>query len=52
MTPTRTLELEIHVPPIDLYLDSRLAAFHDRLANSEVPIYTKGLLGNPDQNQE
>jgi hypothetical protein len=35
-TPTRTLEIETHVPPIDLYFDSRLAAFQDRLAGSEV----------------
>jgi hypothetical protein len=35
-TPTRTLEVETHIPPIDLYLDSRLAAFQDRLAGSEV----------------
>jgi hypothetical protein len=30
------LETEVYVPPIDLYLDSRLAAFQDRLTNSEV----------------
>jgi hypothetical protein len=30
------LELEAYVPPLDLYLDSRLAAFQNRLANSEV----------------
>jgi len=26
-TPIKTLEAEAYVPPIDLYLDSRLAAF-------------------------
>lgn len=35
-TPIRSLEVERHVPPIDLYLDSRLAAFQNRLANSSV----------------
>jgi hypothetical protein len=35
-TPTRTLEVETHVPPMDLYLDSRLAAFQNRLASSGV----------------
>ena len=35
-TPVRSLETETFTPPIDLYLDSRLAAFQDRLANSEV----------------
>jgi hypothetical protein len=35
-TPTRTLEVETHVPPIDHYLNSRLAAFQNKIANSEV----------------
>ena len=35
-TPVRALETETHTPPIDLYLDGRLAAFKDRLANSQV----------------
>src|SRR5277367_3681775 len=35
-TPTSTLEVEAFVPPIDLYLDSRLAAFQARLASSKV----------------
>jgi hypothetical protein len=35
-TPIRSLEVETHVPPIDLYLDSRLAAFQNRLANPSV----------------
>jgi hypothetical protein len=30
------LETEAYVPPIDLYLDSWLAAFQNRLTNSEV----------------
>jgi spore cortex formation protein SpoVR/YcgB (stage V sporulation) len=30
------LETEAYVLPIDLYLDSRLAAFQDRLTNSEI----------------
>jgi hypothetical protein len=33
---THTLEVEAHVPPLDLYLDGWLAAFQNRLANSEV----------------
>lgn len=32
-TVTHTLEVETHVPPMDLYLDSRLTAFQNRLAN-------------------
>jgi len=35
-TPTQSLETEAYVPPIDLYLDSRLAAFQNRLTNSGV----------------
>jgi hypothetical protein len=35
-TPIQTLEVKTHVPPIDLYFDSRLATFQNRLANSEV----------------
>ncbi len=35
-TPVRALETETYTPPIDLYLDGRLAAFRDRLANSPV----------------
>jgi hypothetical protein len=35
-TPVRALETETHTPPLDLYLDSRLAAFRNRLANSPV----------------
>jgi len=34
-TPTRNLEVETYTPPIDLYLDSRLAAFQSRLAHTE-----------------
>jgi hypothetical protein len=35
-TPTQTLETEAYVPPIDLYLDSWLTAFQNRLTNSGV----------------
>ena len=35
-TPIRSLETETFTPPIDLYLDSRLATFQKRLENSEV----------------
>ena len=35
-TPIRDLEVETHTPPLDLYLDSRLAAFRERLATSQV----------------
>ncbi len=35
-TLVRALETETYIPPLDLYLDSRLAAFRDRLANSQV----------------
>ena len=35
-TPIRALETETYTPPLDLYLDGRLAAFRDRLANSQV----------------
>ncbi len=35
-TPISTLEVEAHIPPIDLYLDSRLATFQTRLAGSKV----------------
>jgi hypothetical protein len=35
-TPIRVLETETYTPPLDLYLDGRLAAFRDRLANSQV----------------
>src|SRR5271165_1675628 len=35
-TPTRNLEIETYTPPLDLYLDSRLAAFQSRLAHSGV----------------
>jgi hypothetical protein len=35
-TPIRALETETHTPPLDLYLDSRLAAFRERLASSPV----------------
>src|SRR5258708_6309474 len=34
-TPIRSLEIETFTPPIDLHLDSRLAAFQKRLENSE-----------------
>jgi hypothetical protein len=34
-TPTQTLETEAYVPPIDLYLDSRLAAFRIGLQTLE-----------------
>jgi hypothetical protein len=34
-TPIRSLETETFTPPLDLYLDSRLAAFLKRLENSE-----------------
>src|SRR5271165_1265816 len=34
-TPTRNLEVEIYTPLIDLYLDSRLAAFQSQLAHTE-----------------
>ena len=33
-TPIRALEIETYTPPLDLYLDERLAAFRDQLANS------------------
>jgi hypothetical protein len=35
-TPIRSLEVETFTPPIDLYLDGRLAAFQKRLEDSEV----------------
>ena len=35
-TPVRALETETYIPPLDLYLDGRLAAFRDRLASSRV----------------
>src|SRR6187402_1977695 len=35
-TPIRALETETHTPPLDLYLDGRLAAFRERLASSKV----------------
>jgi hypothetical protein len=35
-TPIQTLEVETHIPPIDLYFDSQLAAFQNRLASSDV----------------
>src|SRR3981189_3068506 len=35
-TPIRSLEVETCTPPLDLYLDSRLATFQKRLKNSEV----------------
>jgi hypothetical protein len=35
-TLVRALKIEIYTPPIDLYLNGRLAAFRDRLANSPV----------------
>jgi hypothetical protein len=35
-TLTQSLETEAYVLPIDLYLDSQLAAFQNRLASSEV----------------
>jgi hypothetical protein len=34
-TPIQTLEVETHVLPMDLYLNSRLATFLNRLVNSE-----------------
>jgi hypothetical protein len=34
-TPIRSLETETFTPPIDLYLDSRLATFQKRLENSK-----------------
>jgi hypothetical protein len=34
-TPIRSLETVTFTPPLDLYLDSRLAAFQRRLENSE-----------------
>ena len=36
-TPIATLETETYTPPLDLYLDSRAAAFQDRLQES--PVY-------------
>ena len=33
-TPIRSLEVETFVPPIDIYLNSRIAAFQKRLENS------------------
>jgi len=35
-TPIRALETETHTPPLDLYLDGRLAAFRDQLASSPI----------------
>ncbi len=35
-TPVRALETETYTPPLDLYLDGRLAAFRSRLADSQV----------------
>ena len=35
-TLIRSLEVETCTPPLDLYLDSRLATFQKRLENSEV----------------
>lgn len=35
-TPTRSLEAETYIPPIDLYLSKRLADFETDLANSPV----------------
>jgi hypothetical protein len=35
-TLTQTLETEAYVSPIDLYLDSRLAAFQNRFTNSGI----------------
>ena len=35
-TPVRALETETYTPPLDLYLDGRLAAFRARLATSQV----------------
>ena len=35
-TPVKALEIKTYTPPINLYLDGRLAAFRDRLANSQV----------------
>jgi hypothetical protein len=35
-TPTSTLGVEAYIPTIDLYLDSRLAAFQAKLAGSKV----------------
>jgi hypothetical protein len=35
-TPIRALETETYITPIDLYLDGRLAAFREKLANSQV----------------
>ena len=35
-TPIQSLEVETCTPPLDLYLDSRLATFQKRLENSEV----------------
>ena len=34
-TPIQSLEVETYTPPLDLYLDSRLAKFRERLAQSE-----------------
>jgi len=34
-TPTQALETEAFIPPIDLYLDGRAAAFQERLQRSE-----------------
>jgi hypothetical protein len=33
-TPIRSLEVETYIPPVDIYLDSRVAAFQRRLENS------------------
>ena len=35
-TPISMLEVEAYIPPIDLFLDSRLAAFQTRLAGTKV----------------
>jgi hypothetical protein len=35
-TPIQSLEVETYTPPLDLYLDSRLAKFRERLTQSEI----------------
>jgi hypothetical protein len=37
-TPTRILEVETYISPLDIYLDSRVAAFRQRLRISEVEL--------------
>lgn len=34
-TPTRLLESELGVPPLDIYLNERVAAYHERIENQQ-----------------